>query len=69
MEQLPFEAWVRRGNLEHAKITALPRAFPPKNRRRKTIARSRRHFGRASAQLDGQFRFAVRHHHAILTRD
>ena len=29
MEQLPFEAWLRRGNLEHAKITALPRAYPP----------------------------------------
>ena len=51
MEQLPFEAWLRRGNLEHAKITALPRAFPPKNRRRKTIAQSRRNLGRAYSQL------------------
>lgn len=37
---LPFEAWLRRGNLEHAKITALPRAYPPRNRRRKTIAQT-----------------------------
>ena len=55
MEQLPFEAWLRRGNLEHAKITALPRAFPPKNRRRKAIAQSRRHFGRPLEQLDGLY--------------
>lgn len=53
MEQLPFEAWLRRGNLEHAKITALPRAYPSKNRRDKTIAQSPRQFGRPSAQLDG----------------
>jgi hypothetical protein len=53
MEQLPFEAWLRRGNLEHAKITALPRAYPPKNRCRATIAQSRRHFGRPSEQLTG----------------
>jgi len=46
-----FEAWLRRGNLEHAKITALPRAYPPKNRRRATIAQSRRPFGRPSEHL------------------
>jgi len=55
MEQLPFEAWLRRGNLDHAKIAALPRAYPPKNRRDKTIAQSRRNFGRPSKQLDGLY--------------
>ena len=34
MEQLPFEAWLRRGNLEHAKITALPRARPITNQKK-----------------------------------
>jgi hypothetical protein len=48
-----FEAWLRRGNLEHAKIAALPRVFPPKKRRNKTIAQSRRHFGRPSEHLTG----------------
>ena len=32
-EQHPFTAWIRRGNLGHAKITALPRLFAPRGRR------------------------------------
>ena len=53
MEQLPFEAWLRRSNLDHAKVSALPRAFPPRHRRSAIIAQSRRNFGRPSSQLDG----------------
>lgn len=32
-EQHPFTAWIRCGNLGHAKITALPRLFAPRGRR------------------------------------
>jgi hypothetical protein len=47
MEQLPFTAWLRRGNLQHAKVSAAPRLFPARGRRDIVVAQSRRNFSRA----------------------
>lgn len=51
-EQHPFTAWIRRGNLGHAKITALPRLFPPRDRRAKVVEQSRRNFGRPRTLIE-----------------
>ena len=51
-EQLPFTAWVRRGNLRHAKVSASPRLFPPRCRRDAVVAQSRRNFGRPRHVVD-----------------
>jgi hypothetical protein len=45
-EQHPFTAWIRRGNLSHAKITALPRLFAPRGGRASVVEQSRRNFAR-----------------------
>jgi hypothetical protein len=55
-EQLPFTAWIRRGNLHHAKVSATPRLFPAGGRREIVVAQSRRNFGRPGTQVDESFR-------------
>ena len=52
-EQQPFTAWLRRGNLDHAKITASPRLFEPAGRYKQVLAQSHRNFGRPRGTVEG----------------
>ena len=51
IEQLPFQAWVRRGTLNHASVEAKPRLFASRGRREFVVAQSRRNFGRMRSQI------------------
>lgn len=53
--QPPFQAWLRRGDMDHHAIFLHPPIYPPRNRRKHVVRQSRRNFARPRAVIERTF--------------